>query len=63
MRFILVVPVIVHPDQQDFPRVAFQRLGVLSVLDLLYGSAGGLVVFQLNHQRRLFTEGRCSLPD
>ena len=58
VRFISVVLIIVYPHKQDFATITFQRLGIPSVLNLLQGSVGSLVILQFYHQCRLSSRGQ-----
>jgi len=55
---IFVLSVIAYSNRQDLAGVAFQCLRVVSVLELLYGSMGGPVIFELHHKSRSVCRGQ-----
>ena len=55
---IFVLSVIAYSNRQDLAGVAFQCLRVVSVLELLYGSMGGPVIFEFHHKSRSVCRGQ-----
>ena len=60
---VRIVLVVIHAHQQYLSHIALKGLSVLSVLNLLYGSADGLVVLQFHHQRGLACVGQGEKDD